>query len=83
MSERKGELIKLLWSDVDFSARTITVRSPKNKRDRTIPMSTRVFEILTQRRREWQSEQTGKRVKDVRVYGPLADIRQVVRRAWK
>ena len=79
---RKGELIKLLWSDVDFSARTITVRSPKNQRDRAIPMSTRVFEILNQRRQEWQSEQTDKRVKDVRVYGPLANIRQAVRRAW-
>ena len=80
---RKSELINLLWSDVDLAARTVTIRSPKNQRDRTIPMSTRVHEILKQRRREWESGKRGRDVKDMRVYGTLADIRQVVRRAWK
>lgn len=80
---RRGELLKLLWSDVDLETRTLTVRDPKNEDDRAIPLSSRSYEILAQRRREWKKERRHTLVIDPRVYGNLADIRQVVDRALR
>ena len=77
---RRGELQKLMWSDVDFEVGTITVRSPKNDDDRAVPMSQRVVEILRERRREWEEERTTG-VVDLLVFGRAADIRQVLNRA--
>ena len=77
---RRGELMNLLWGDVDFAAGTLTIRQPKNRRDRTVPMSQRVKEIFRQRRREWEEESQVK-VSDLRVFGAAADIRQVLNRA--
>jgi len=77
---RRGELVSLLWGDVDFAAGTMTIRDPKNRRDRTIPMSVRVCQALQERRREWEAERRGRQV-DLRVFGPPADIRQVLNRA--
>ncbi len=60
---RRGELIALDWSDVDFSRRTLTVRrayaggeigTPKNHRERTIPLTDDVFAMLYAR-----AEKTG------------------------
>ena len=78
---RRGELVKLLWSDVDLVGCTLTVRSPKNRRDRCVPMSGRVHEILTERRRAWEQECRRTAVIDARVYGERADIRKALRRA--
>ena len=78
---RRGELMKLLWSDVDLEARTLTVRDPKNEDDRVIPLSSRSHEILVQRRREWESDRRRALTLDPKVYGALADIRQVLDRA--
>jgi integrase len=36
---RRGELLALQWSDVDFERCTLLVRTSKNGRPRTIPMS--------------------------------------------
>jgi integrase len=73
---RRGELMKLQWADVDFEARTLTVRAPKNDDDRTIPMSRRVFEILREAKREALSGPTV----SLAVFGPAADIWQALRR---
>jgi len=77
---RRGEMMKLRWADVDWEARTIAIRKPKNDDDRTIPLSRPAFDILQKRRREWDKErQSG--VVDLRVYGESGDIRQVLNRA--
>jgi integrase len=78
---RRGELVKLLWADVDLGGRTLIVKSPKNRRDRTVPLSGRVTEILSERRRQWESE-CRRGIADPRVYGGRANIRKAVRRAW-
>ena len=72
--------MNLLWGDVDFAAGTLTIREPKNRRDRTVPMSRRVHEILRKRRREWEAEHLDDQA-DLRVFGPAANIRQVLNRA--
>ncbi len=45
---RRGELIQLKWSDVDFESRTIAVRAmtTKTARSRTVPISSRLLEEL-------------------------------------
>jgi integrase len=78
---RRGELVKMLWADVDLVDATITVRAPKNRRDRVVPLSGRAHEILNERRRQWQAEQTDE-LADLRVYGARADIAKAVRRVW-
>ena len=80
---RRGELLKLLWSDVDLATRTLTVREPKNEDDRVVPLSSRAYEILAERRKEWECERRRVLVVEPRVYGNLADIRQVIDRALK
>jgi integrase len=79
---RRGELVKMLWADVDLVGATITVRAPKNRRDRVVPLSGGALEILNKRRRQWQAEQTDEHT-DLRVYGPRADIAKAVRRVWE
>ena len=80
---RRGELVNLLWSDVDLETRTLAVREPKNEEDRVIPLSRQAYEILAQRRNEWERERLRDFVVEPRVYGTLADIRQVLDRAMK
>ena len=77
----RGELIKLLWSDVDLESRTLIVREPKNEDDRVIPMSSRVYEILAKQRGELERERRKSLILQPGVYGNLADIRQVIDRA--
>ena len=43
---RKGELLKLKWSDVDFERGFIFIRSPKGKKSVHIPMNESVMAIL-------------------------------------
>ena len=77
---RRGEMMKLRWADVDFEARTLTVRAPKNDDDRTIPLSRDAFDLLQKRRQESQNERRSS-VVSLQVYGELGDIRKVLDRA--
>lgn len=79
---RCGELTDLTWADLAWDRGTLTVRDPKNHEDREIPMHPEVVAILQERRREWNQEQGGD-IRDLRVYGERADIRQVLTRAMK
>ena len=80
---RRGELMKLLWSDVDLQGRALTVRETKNEDDRMIPLSNAAHQILVQRRNDWEIERRQALIVAPFVYGTLADIRQVMVRAMK
>lgn len=43
---RQGEILKLQWQDVDFSRGTLIVMQSKNGTRRTIPLNTKVYELL-------------------------------------
>ena len=43
---RQGELVKLMWSDVDLDSRLLKVRDTKNGEDRVVPMSNKALSIL-------------------------------------
>ncbi len=43
---RRGELLKVLWVDLDLAARQLTIRDTKNGEDRTIPLTTRAATTL-------------------------------------
>ena len=49
---RKGDLQRLLWGDLDFEARTITIRNGKAKRIDVIPMHAQLVVELEQLRAE-------------------------------
>jgi len=51
---RKGEMLALRWADVDFEARTIIIRAltTKTLTTRTVPMSSRLANVLRMRERE-------------------------------
>ena len=53
---RKGELLKLLWRDVDLQRRTMLLRDTKNDEDRTVPLTERAVELLKQLPREKEDE---------------------------
>lgn len=43
---RKGELLKLKWTDIDFDQGFINIRQPKGKKSQTIPMNSSARSIL-------------------------------------
>jgi integrase len=43
---RRAELLRLTWGDVDMKRRTVTFRRTKNGRDRTVPMTETLREML-------------------------------------
>jgi len=43
---RRGELLRLRWSDVDMKRRTVTFRETKNGHDRTVPMTPALAEAF-------------------------------------
>ena len=47
---RREEALKLAWQDVDFKAKTFTLRDPKNHNDHTLPMSDYLFDLLARRK---------------------------------
>ena len=58
---RLAELISLVWSDVDFARRVVTVQNSerfttKNRRSRVIPMNTTLWRVLTERQRRYTNE---------------------------
>ena len=44
---RRGELLKAVWSDLDLQGRRLTLRDTKNGTDRTIPLTSRAAQILS------------------------------------
>ncbi|WP_244858614.1 MULTISPECIES: tyrosine-type recombinase/integrase [Lysobacteraceae] len=60
---RRGELLSLNWTDVDFDARILTVRSEnaKNGRQRHIPLNAEATGVL----RSWVRRSTGAGVFDI------------------
>ena len=50
----RSEAAALAWQDVDFSAKTLTVRGTKNGEDHTLPLSNFLYDLL-RRRRAWDS----------------------------
>jgi integrase len=49
---RKGELLNLLWKDLDFERGFITIRDPKGVKDQIIPMNDAAREVLETHPRE-------------------------------
>ncbi|MDE2293816.1 MAG: integrase family protein [Gammaproteobacteria bacterium] len=47
---RRSEAASLQWAEIDFVARTLTVRDTKNGDDHTLPLSDYLFELLQARR---------------------------------
>jgi integrase len=43
---RQGELLRLVWSDVDWNAGILTIQEPKGGERRRIPMNSTVVELL-------------------------------------
>ena len=43
---RQGELVKLMWSDVDLDSRMLKVKDTKNGEDRVVPLSNKTLSIL-------------------------------------
>jgi integrase len=43
---RRSELLAMRWEDVDTAARTVLLRTTKNGRPRTVPLSSRALEII-------------------------------------
>ena len=43
---RKGEIFNLMWTDIDFINRLITIRNPKSGRDEHIPMNQSTYDLL-------------------------------------
>ncbi|MFH2068444.1 MAG: tyrosine-type recombinase/integrase [Candidatus Omnitrophota bacterium] len=48
---RRGEILNLKWTDVNFPGRIITVRDTKSKKNRYLPMNQPVLDVLTAVRR--------------------------------
>lgn len=46
---RRGELMNLLWRDIDLQGRMMTFRDTKNGTDRTIPLTDSALELLRKR----------------------------------
>jgi len=53
---RREEALKLAWEDVDMTAKTFTLRDPKNHQDHTLPMSDYLLDLLTRRKAAAASE---------------------------
>ena len=43
---RQGELVKLMWNDVDLDSRLLKVKDTKNGEDRVVPLSNKSLSIL-------------------------------------
>lgn len=72
---RRGEIFTLMWSDVDFTAKTITLRAfnTKTARKRTVAMTTRVYDELLSL---W--EKSGRKLENT-VFG----VNVTIKTSWK
>jgi integrase len=43
---RQGEMVDLMWSDIDLDRRTAVLRETKNGTTRTVPLSSTALEVL-------------------------------------
>lgn len=76
---RKGEILGLRWSQIDFKKRTITLEQGETKNDapRKLPLSGDVIEILTARNKV-------RKIDDDRVFPPADDCKELeLREPWK
>ena len=76
---RKGEILGLRWSQIDFKKRTITLEQGETKNDapRKLPLSGDVIEILTARNKV-------RKLDDDRVFPPADDCKELeLREPWK
>lgn len=81
---RWGEMLSLEWQDVNVERRLITVRDPKNRETRHIPMNRAVKEILAAHRVKQAQESSAikKQVFVNKATGkPYNDLRKALRRA--
>lgn len=68
---RRSEALGMRWEDVDFKARTLTVRGTKNHRDHTLPMPGYLADLLRDRQGDAGpqfvfSERDGQRLQNLR-----------------
>jgi integrase len=68
---RRGEIFNLKWFDVDFGRGILQIRKTKTKLNRTVPMNTRVQEVLNLQPRASEYVFTSPRTKD-----RLADLKK-------
>lgn len=54
---RRGELLGLLWRDVDLDANTATLRDTKNGESRVVPLTPRALEILASLQKSQEKEE--------------------------
>lgn len=47
---RRGEMLRMLWTDIDFTAKTLHIEVTKNGHARTIPLSTHALAVLEELR---------------------------------
>jgi integrase len=76
---RKGEILGLRWSQIDFKRRSITLHhgETKNNAGRALPLSGEVVELLKARNKV-------RKIDDDRVFPPSADCKQLeLREPWK
>jgi integrase len=76
---RKGEILGLRWSQIDFKRRAITLHQgeTKNNAGRALPLSGEVVELLKARNKV-------RNLKDDRVFPPPADCKELeLREPWK
>jgi len=53
--QRMGDLITLRWGSVDFQERILRITTGKTGRQMKIPMAARLYDLLAQRRGEYES----------------------------
>jgi integrase len=53
---RREEALTLTWSNVNFKAKTLTVKDTKNRLDHVLPLSTFLFDLLNRRKSLTNSE---------------------------
>ncbi|HXQ32868.1 MAG TPA: site-specific integrase [Anaerolineales bacterium] len=68
---RRGEIFNLKWFDVDFGRGILQIRKTKTKLNRTVPMNTRVRDVLTLQPRTSEYVFTSPRTK-----GRLVDLKK-------
>ena len=77
---RREEALTLTWEDVDFLAKTFTVKDTKNRSDHTLPMSDFLFDLFSRRKTssssKWVFPGSGK---SGRIIEPRKQILNVVR----
>lgn len=59
---RRSEAARLKWSNVDFEERAFTVVDTKNRQPHTMPMSTYIHELLSERLKTAPKDKNGKRL---------------------